>query len=154
VIWQFVPDIVRDALAPLFTLFGGTAVLGAAGAIALCALSPIPWLAKPARKAAIVLGLAYAIFAYGSISSANRVRAEWKAANDMIEFVYAERDADNFLKTRAIAEALDAQIENNRKLRKDAQHALRKKLGPGNSRFTRDDIERLREYDRNTAPRR
>jgi hypothetical protein len=100
-------------------LGGGTALALAAVAPAL--LAPFPFLAplalvigNYARKAAALLLAGYVAFAIGFFMGRREVRAEWKLANDTAAIAYAERDAENFLKTRADADALEAQIEQGR----------------------------------------
>lgn len=163
---SIIPDIVRDFFAPAFSLIGATTLLG--GGLALSAAAALPllvpllpilaplalWIAPIARKAATYLLVIYAIYALGLFLGRREVRAEWKAQNEMVAIAYAERDAENYLQTKALADALDEMREREQTRRKQAKDALRKNLGPGNSRFTRDDIVRLREFDRDTVPRR
>lgn len=151
---QFIPAIVRDFFAPAFSLLGATALFGGGLALAAASLLPIPWLAPLARKLGVVLLALYAAFAIGMFSGRREIRAEWQAANDMIEIVYAERDAENFNKTRALADQLEQTREIERKQREKDKDAVRRKIGPGNSRFTKPDIERLREFMGNAPARR
>jgi hypothetical protein len=145
---------LTNFLAPLITTFSVVTFSGAAAAAAVAALVPIPFVRRWATVAAVACLLVYFVGIYNYNLGADTVRAEWQAQNEMVAIAYAERDAENFLKTQALADALDEHIARDRATRKQAKDALRENLGPGNSRFTRDDIVRMREHERDTAPRR
>lgn len=141
-----------DFFAPLFTTFSVVSFSGAT--IASLIAVYVPGLRRWAITVAAGFLLVYFVHIHGDNQGAARKQAEWDEANRTAAIAYAERDAENFNKTKALADGFEAQIAQERAERERIKRDLLRKIGTGNSRLTRDDLEWLRDYDRHAAPRR
>ena len=148
---------IYEWFAPLFTTFAVVTFGGAAVSAAISILVPAPFatIKRWAMFAAIGFVGAYVIGIHNYNLGSSDMKARWVEANRMAEIVAAEKDAENYNKTREEKERILAEIDRERKAFSTELEKLvqDRKKQPAHCRIDAATLERLRRLAGDAAAR-